>query len=149
MPTPAEIIAARLNNQSEEVEQEEVEGIVAPEPKSRSNTPSINDDSAFPALGSKMGSGVQQSGATSWGPKMKAPPTAVPVASNTPKTSKNGNGFAVKPKISTIQEAFSLDVEDQLNVARPEFIKILTYVMQETKTNVECTTSQQIGRAHV
>lgn len=142
MPTPAEIIAARLNNQSEEVEQEEVEGIVAPEPKSRSNTPSINDDSAFPALGSKMGSGVQQSGATSWGPKMKAPPTAVPVASNTPKTSKNGNGFAVKPKISTIQEAFSLDVEDQLNVARPEFIKILTYVMQETKTNVECTTSQ-------
>ncbi|CCG23208.1 hypothetical protein CORT_0D03680 [Candida orthopsilosis Co 90-125] len=142
MPTPAEIIAARINNNhSEDVEQEESETIVEQEPKSRSSTPSINDASAFPALGSKSGSSVQHSGTSSWGPKMKAPAAAT-IASNVPKASKNGNGFAVKSKISTIQEAFSLDVEDQLNVARPEFIKILTYVMQETKTNVECTTSQ-------
>ncbi|KAI5968327.1 SCP160 [Candida margitis] len=141
MPTPAEIIAARLNH-SEDVEQEP-EPVFGQEPKSRSTTPSISDESAFPALGSKASSNVQQSGASSWGPKMKAPPTKTATsASGFPKTAKSGNGFAVKPKTSTIQEAFSLDVEDQLNVARAEFIKILTYVMQETKTSVECTTSQ-------
>lgn len=43
---------------------------------------------------------------------------------------------------STIQDAFLLDVEDQLNVARPEFIKILTTIKTETHTNIECTTSQ-------
>ncbi|KAI5958782.1 SCP160 [Candida theae] len=142
MPTPAEIIAARLNNQLEDVEQEESIASIVEQPKSRSTTPSINDASAFPALGSKPGSNVQHAGASSWGPKMKAPTAASAVSSTAPKAAKNGNGFAVKTKISTIQEAFTLDVEDQLNVARPEFIKILTFVMQETKTNVECTTSQ-------
>ena len=55
-----------------------------------------------------------------------------PCSTNHPKPT---NG--IKSKVSTIQEAFSLDVEDQLNVARPEFIKILTFVKQETKTNIE------------
>lgn len=72
-----------------------------------------------------------------------------PISSSTPSPApvqapRQTNGL--KSKVSTIQEAFSLDVEDQLNVARPEFIKILTFVKQETKTNIECTTSQHTKR---
>ena len=43
-----------------------------------------------------------------------ASPVPTPVQQTTPKPT---NG--IKSKVSTIQEAFSLDVEDQLNVARP------------------------------
>lgn len=69
----------------------------------------------------------------------------------TPALSSSRSSTPVKSvpnkfKTTTIQEAFSLDVQDQLNVAKPEFIKILTAVKTETKTNIECTTSQHIKK---
>lgn len=152
MPTPAEIIAARLNradatqNVYEEEEEEEVVTSTETTPSTNAK-PSITDEAAFPTLGGKKSASPVISntgGASSWGPLMKTPvrsstasPVPTPVQQTTPKPT---NG--IKSKVSTIQEAFSLDVEDQLNVARPEFIKILTFVKQETKTNIECTTSQ-------
>ncbi|CAX45465.1 RNA-binding, G protein protein, putative [Candida dubliniensis CD36] len=156
MPTPAEIIAARLNRadttqdgyEQEQEQEEEEELVTSTETTSSTNAkPSITDETAFPTLGGKKSASpvISNTGsASTWGPSMKTPvrsstasPVPTPVQHATPKTT---NG--IKSKVSTIQEAFSLDVEDQLNVARPEFIKILTFVKQETKTNIECTTSQ-------
>ncbi|KAI5962185.1 SCP160 [Candida pseudojiufengensis] len=144
MPTPAEIIAARLSRpeQSDDsnwsIDEIEEQG----KTRTSTSTPSINDEQAFPALGLRNSTGDSNHSSpsnSSWGPKMKSP-----VSQTTPKPKNGGttNGFTKKSKSSTIQEAFSLDVEDQLNVTRPEFIKILTYIMQDTKTNIECTTSQ-------
>ena len=157
MPTPAEIIAARLNRADAtqnvyEEEEEEEEVVTSTETTPSTNAkPSITDEAAFPTLGGKKSASPVISntgGASSWGPLMKTPvrsstasPVPTPVQQTTPKPT---NG--IKSKVSTIQEAFSLDVEDQLNVARPEFIKILTFVKQETKTNIECTTSQHTKR---
>ncbi|RCK63906.1 hypothetical protein Cantr_10583 [Candida viswanathii] len=151
MPTPAEIIAARHQNRDNVVEEtyEDQPAAASPSPAPSTTTakPSLSDESAFPALGGGRKSASPAPNATAnaassstWGPLMKTPvhsstPSPAPV-----QTPRQTNGL--KSKVSTIQEAFSLDVEDQLNVARPEFIKILTFVKQETKTNIECTTSQ-------
>ncbi|KAI5954540.1 SCP160 [Candida jiufengensis] len=144
MPTPAEIIAARLNRSEDNEEPTWVEE-TEEQVNTRTSTPSISDESAFPALGLRNSTNSSNNSSpsnSSWGPKMKSPATT-----STPKLNKNGvfnssNGFTKKTKVSNIQEAFSLDVEDQLNVARPEFVKILTFIKQDTKTNIEWTTSE-------
>lgn len=148
MSTPAEIIAARVNALSNAQDDNEahaespiqvssdsddVNSFNESETSLTTSAPSISDDSAFPTLGGKKSSIL--SSTPSWGPAMKAPKSSSPVAAKAPSA---GGKF----KGSTIQEAFSLDSEDQLNVARPEFIKILTSVKADTKTNIECTTSQ-------
>ncbi|KAL6451050.1 hypothetical protein SBY92_001300 [Candida maltosa Xu316] len=141
MPTPAEIIAARLNRANQEEEDIYVEEpVVTESTSSTTSKPSISDESAFPALGGGKKAASPAPNASTWGPSMKAPPSTPALAPTQSQSPKPSNG--IKSKVSTIQEAFSLDVEDQLNVARPEFIKILTFVKQETKTNIECTTSQ-------
>lgn len=153
MSTPAEIIAARVNGISNSNEEHEILNAESPiqvssdsddlnsfnesEASLTTSAPSISDDSAFPTLGGKKSSIL--SSTPSWGPAMKAPKSVSASPSAAKATSAVGTG---KFKGSTIQEAFSLDSEDQLNVARPEFIKILTAVKADTKTNIECTTSQ-------
>lgn len=129
MSTPAEIIAARVN------------GHANPQPESSASnsldssavpkTPSVADEAAFPTLGGKK---ANVAGSSAWGPLMKASELAPAPVAKAPA--------ATKFKTSTIQEAFSLDVEDQLNVARSEFIKILTLIRADTDTNIECTMSQ-------
>lgn len=138
MATPAEIIAARVNGTYVENFSESGSAGSSPSPESVSTngtSRSIADASAFPVLG-----GVAKSptgSATPWGPNASGNPApAAPVAA--PKLSEPSTKF----KSSTVQEAFSLDAEDQLNVARPEFIKILTSIKTDTRANIECTTSQ-------
>ncbi|KAK6455569.1 vigilin [Scheffersomyces xylosifermentans] len=164
MPTPAEIIAARVNNSLDEAANSATSDVTtesADDYSYSSNSAaqddqesvatsasarSISDESAFPALGGgKKSPSVSGTSTPSWGPSMKTPISGSPspaLRAKSPATpapkATNGNRF----KVSTIQEAFSLDVEDQLNVARPEFIKILTTVKADTNTNIECTTSQ-------
>lgn len=157
MSTPAEIIAARVNGQSVSSTAEDHsndysdsdDGSTGMDDGTSSLTtsiPSLSDESAFPTLGGKKvnmaspngtnsGAGVGGAGG-SWGPSMKSP--SVSTSSKPSPVSSSTSKF----KPSTIQEAFSLDADDQLNVARPEFIKILTTVKADTKTNIECTTSQ-------
>lgn len=157
MSTPAEIIAARVNglhlnngasvngNGDHSATDDEYESHYDLSSSTTDSTsPSITDESAFPTLGGKKSTAT---GSTpSWGPSLKAPTPAstasIPLASSssasTPKVSTPTNKF----KASTIQAAFSLDAEDQLNVTKPEFIKILTSIKADTKTNIECTTSQ-------
>lgn len=141
MSTPAEIIAARANGlYSQVVDQpSETQPSIATKP---TTTRAISDESAFPALGggktataaSSSSSFSTPSSSSSWGPSMKAPvSSSIPV-----KSISSGNKF----KASTIQDAFSLNEEDQLNVARPEFNKILNYVKTETKTSIESSVSQ-------
>ncbi|CAI5757128.1 unnamed protein product [Candida verbasci] len=148
MPTPAEIIAARYqqnNNQNQAIE-EEIDYSTNGNGNNLPNKTSISDENAFPTLGGGSKPSPVQSSST-WGPKMKAPPAQVKEGSPTSMPalkSKNGsNGSnSYKSKVSTIQEAFSLDFEDQLNVAKPEFSKILTSIQSETKTKIEFSSSQ-------
>lgn len=141
MTTPAEIIAARVNGIIRNVEDkgslvnsvnvssdsEEVNSVVDESDGSlNTSVPSISDESAFPTLGGKKTTQSHRASPT-WGPMSKSTSPSGPTVS--------------KVKASVIQDAFTLDVEDQLNVARPEFIKILTNIKAETKTNIECTTS--------
>lgn len=143
MPTPAEIIAARVNGTYNEttdvISDSEDTYSINDDDTLVSSTPSIADESAFPTLGGGKKS-VQSSSAPSWGPSMKSPQVvSTPALSSSSKVSASSPKF----KTSTIQEAFSLDVQDQVNVTKPEFIKILTAIKTQTKTNIECTTSQQ------
>lgn len=144
MASPAEIIAARVNGTYLANDYEDVSAAsAAPERPESSNgsSRSVNDESAFPVLGQgSRASTPATGGSTLWGPNapaaapVAAPALATPVAKSAVSQSKF--------KGSTIQEAFSLDAEDQLNVTRPEFIKILTSIKTTTQANIECTTSQ-------
>lgn len=135
MSTPAEIIAARVNG----IHLDEPEILVSDTYSDSGSgaltsgtAPLIADETAFPALG---GSAASVASTPSWGPHVTAPKGLVAPA----RVLSPANG---KFKVSTIQEAFSLDSEDQLNVTRPEFIKILTSIKADTRTNIEATTSQ-------
>lgn len=136
MSSPAEIIAARVNGSYTEP----ADTTATESPESRAYADAANgnangsaasgplrtlaDSKAFPVLG---GTRSVPAAAASWGP---AAPGS-PAASSAPKF-----------RVSTIQEAFSLDADDQLNVARPEFIKVLTGIKTATGAGIECTTSQ-------
>lgn len=137
---------------------------------SQPSTASLADESAYPALGGASKKPVQTSN-SSWGPLMVAAisgsgsesgsgsaspqfqslsstPRETPILTPLLAHRSNGVPSATKSKFkpSTIQEAFSLDSLDQLNVAKPEFIKILTSIKAETKTSIEATTSQHIKK---
>lgn len=166
MSTPAEIIAARvnglyLNNDSQsnvssaggnsyrDFESEDKSSNFDLSSATDSASPSIADESAYPTLGGKKSllpsSSSSSSSTPSWGPGVKVPTSSVssgPALESISAAASLTNGINGKFKTSTIQDAFSLDAEDQLNVARPEFIKILTSIKSDTKTNIECTTSQ-------
>lgn len=160
MLTPAEIIAARYSAEPEDVSPIAIEPVVEETTqKSQSLNQSsrkISDESAFPALGG----GSTISSTPSWGPGSSgngqtSNTTSSGSGSNSSGFSHTlGNGAKTSSpsssrsnsnsgmKFSTIQDAFSLSVEDQLQVTRPEFIKLLTSIKTSTKTNIECTTSQ-------
>lgn len=140
MSTPAEIIAARVNGQADAAPAGATPS-TSLELGGSPKTPSVTDESAFPTLGGKKAS---FSASSSWGPLMKTGAHGANGGHSDPAPeSKRAVPVAAgKFKSSTIQEAFSLDVEDQLNVARTEFIKILTHIRTATDTNIECTTSQ-------
>lgn len=126
MSTPAEIIAARVNGTY--VEPEEIPVVAATKVTKASPPPTLADDLAFPTLGGSKKSVAQT--ATTWGPEMVAP-VAAPRA-----TPRNG----ATPKLSTIQDAFSLEVDDQIQAPRLEFNKILTEIKLETLTLIESST---------
>lgn len=140
MATPAEIIAARVNGTYVADEYDAPAELAALSHADVAEASrSLSDESAFPVLGglSQTGSSaLVASSASSWGPNSTAAPVApVSVASSTSSVPKR------KTLSSTVQEAFSLDAEDQLNIDRPEFIKALTSIKNATSTNIECTTS--------
>lgn len=135
MPTPAEIIAARINGLDLSA-QNEAPKVSKPAVSQTPKTFSINDENAFPVLGGGAKNGNGNSASSSWGPNLNARPTS---AASAASLKSNSPGVL---RTSTVQEAFSLDAEDQLNVARPEFVKILTAIKASTSAGIECTSSQ-------
>lgn len=127
MSTPAEIIAARIaanaNKHDDLIEYSDSDNEEGVESLNGS-IPLLKDESAFPALAKRS---------------QNSTPTTSTWVSGAVSAATAATSAA---KSSTVQEAFSLDADDQLNVARPEFIKVLQTVKSETKTNIECTTSQ-------
>lgn len=88
---------------------------------SRPTTPKLlSDADAFPVLGGGLRPASQL---PKWGPKA-------------PSVVKH------QYRSTTVQEAFSLLAEDQLVVARPDFVKILQHIKADTNTSIECTLSQ-------
>lgn len=134
MATPAEIIAARINGLNLSPEIETTANVLKPS-ASKLKVTSINDENAFPVLGGGAKAANGGSASSSWGPNLNGASSA-PAAS---ALKSSGQGVL---KTSTVQEAFSLDAEDQLNVARPEFVKILTAIKASTSAGIECTSSQ-------
>lgn len=137
--TPAEIIAARVNG-LDESDSEDSRSF--DDDTTITSVPSITDDTAFPTLGGKRANvspnNWVRNGAIASSPV--TPPSSSPGVGSAGSTGAAPRSYKIKS--STIQEAFSLDGEDQVNVTRPEFIKILTAIKSDTKTNIECTVSQ-------
>lgn len=130
MATPAEIIAARINGLDLTLAEKAPASMTVQSKKP--TVRSINDESAFPVLGGGVRAANDVSFLSSWGPSLNGSPVPVSVG---PKPS-------AMMVTSIVQEAFSLDAEDQLNVARPEFVKILTEIKKQTSAGIECTSSQ-------
>ncbi|GMM37540.1 Scp160 protein [Saccharomycopsis crataegensis] len=159
MPTPAELLAAAHAAAQADILDDVVYDdaaaattTAAAAPATRSSLGSrssvsratINDDSAFPALGTVPQSSA--SSASSWGPKMgksfvSSAPSSSASSSSSSTTTTKSKSVAMRSK--SIQEAFSLDFDDQLNVSKSEFANILNGLKKTTKCNIECTSSQQ------
>lgn len=142
MATPAEIIAARVNGTYIADTQEKPVSSKSSSSAPSEETRSLSDESAFPVLGGGARSLAGSSASPSWGPLANG---KSPVSYSSPSLAapaKPAASTGSKFKSSSIQLAFSLDAEDQLNVARPEFIKIINSIKTETSASIECTTSQ-------
>lgn len=142
MATPAEIIASRVNG-TYVADPEDAPVRRKPDVEQRP-AKSLGDQSAFPVLGGGASSHASASATTSWGPLSKGGPLGVPTPALAPRPAEALK--SAKFKSSTLQEAFSLDAEDQLNVNRPEFVKILTSIKAATGASIECTISQHTKR---
>lgn len=93
----------------------------------------------FPALGS--GASRAASNKVAWGPNVK--PAASPASKSTSPSPSSSNSSIAKPMRSkTIQEAFSLDLQSQLSISKPEFSRIVQSVKQTHGVSVESTLSK-------
>lgn len=111
---------------SQQVEQE------APKPKV---LPSLKD---LPSLGSNADLASTK---VAWGPNVK--PAAAPAISSSSSPSPSALNPGSRPMRSkTIQEAFTLDLQSQLSISKPEFSRIVQSVKQNHKVSVESTLSK-------
>ncbi|SCV02651.1 LAME_0H03774g1_1 [Lachancea meyersii CBS 8951] len=99
----------------------------------------------FPTLGS--GAFLAATSKVSWGPNMKSDASSSSSAFNSATQSRSttpGASFQAKPARSqTIQEAFSLDLQSQVAIAKPDFSKIVQKVKQTHSVSIESTLSKQ------
>lgn len=121
---------ADLKTQDGVESQPVVEEISQPKP-----LPSLKD---LPSLGSSAGLVNTK---VSWGPNVK--PVATPAMSSSPSPSPASVNSGSRPMRSkTIQEAFSLDLQSQLSITKPEFSRIVQAVKQNHNVSVESTLSK-------
>lgn len=105
---------------------EEVKPVVAAPP------PSINDESAFPALGGSAGSASGSN--VIWGPSMKTPSSA----SSSDKVFSRSSSSRVQ---KSVQEAFNIKNNVSLNVSTVEFRKIISELKKTYDVSLESTVS--------
>ncbi|CEP64175.1 Scp160p LALA0_S10e04126g [Lachancea lanzarotensis] len=113
----------------------------ADEPVAQKPLPTKKD---FPTLGS--GAFLAASSKVSWGPNMKsgASTSSSAVTSAPQSRSTTPTALHAKPARSqTIQEAFSLDLQSQVAIAKPDFSKIVQKVKQTQSVSIESTLSKQ------
>lgn len=96
-----------------------------------SQLPSLKD---LPSLGSNAGFSNQK---VAWGPNVK--PNVVPQVA-TPSVVPQGASRPIRSK--NIQEAFTLDLQSQLSITKPEFSRIVQSVKQNHDVSVESTLSK-------
>lgn len=88
----------------------------------------------LPSLGSNAGFSNRK---VAWGPNVK--PTVVPATPQPVPTTGSGS----KPvRSKTIQEAFTLDLQSQLSITKPEFSRIVQSVKHDHDVSVESTLSK-------
>lgn len=96
-----------------------------------SQLPSLKD---LPSLGSNAGFTNKK---VAWGPNVK--PNVTPQVA-TPNVVPQGASKPIRSK--TIQEAFTLDLQSQLSITKPEFSRIVQSVKQNHDVSVESTLSK-------
>ncbi|CAR29973.1 hypothetical protein ZYGR_0AD06640 [Zygosaccharomyces rouxii] len=96
-----------------------------------SQLPSLKD---LPSLGSNAGFSNKK---VAWGPNVK--PNVVPQVA-TPNVVSQGASKPIRSR--TIQEAFTLDLQSQLSITKPEFSRIVQSVKQNHDVSVESTLSK-------
>ncbi|QLL33847.1 hypothetical protein HG536_0F01720 [Torulaspora globosa] len=122
--------AITLNAEGEAGSQQVAEETAQPKP-----LPSLKD---LPSLGSNAGLVNTK---INWGPNVK--PAAAPSISSSPSPSPSSLTSGSRPMRSkTIQEAFSLDLQSQLSIGKPEFSRIVQSVKQNHNVSVESTLSK-------
>lgn len=130
-PTSVDSSAVKADVDVEGVETQQVE----PEPEKPKPLPSLKD---LPSLGSNAGLTNTR---VSWGPNVK--PIVPPTASSSPSPSPSSSNGGSRPMRSkTIQEAFTLDLQSQLSITKPEFSRIVQSVKQTHNVSVESTLSK-------
>lgn len=102
-----------------------------PQPKP---LPSLKD---LPSLGSNAGFVNTK---VNWGPNVK--PAAAPTMSSSPSPSPSSLNSGSRMRSKNIQEAFSLDLQSQLSITKPEFSRIVQSVKQNHNVSVESTLSK-------
>ncbi|QLG74797.1 hypothetical protein HG535_0H01240 [Zygotorulaspora mrakii] len=108
------------------------EAVLVEEPKP---LPSLKD---LPSLCSNTSLG---SAKVAWGPHVRPP--APSTVSSSPSPSPSSNKSNSRPMRSkTIQEAFTLDLQSQLSINKPEFSRIVQSVKQTHSVSVESTLSK-------
>lgn len=123
---PSESSSAAATNAEEQAE------IATPKPKV---LPSLKD---LPSLGSNADLASTK---VAWGPNIK--PAAAPAISSSSSPSPSPALSGSRPMRSkNIQEAFTLDLQSQLSISKPEFSRIVQSVKQNHKVSVESTLSK-------
>ncbi|SCV00213.1 LANO_0F05776g1_1 [Lachancea nothofagi CBS 11611] len=136
--TPPISLDSSFEGNSAESTATETGSETAPEEAVKKPLPTKKD---FPSLGS--GAYLTAANKVSWGPNMK------PAASASSNGSSAANSRSATPSLSakparstTIQEAFSLDLESQISVAKLDFSRIVQSVKQAHNVSIESTLSK-------
>lgn len=128
------------NNSTTDVVSEESTAVETPVETTPVPPPSINDENAFPTLGS--GVVATNKNAVSWGPSMK---TTVSSGSVSSAPSSNGNSSnnltAGVARSKNVQEAFNISHIAALNIIKTEFIKIVSDLKKAHNVSIESTLS--------
>lgn len=98
--------------------------------------PSLKD---LPSLGSRD---VFPSSKVNWGPNMKPAPVAGPLTSLSSNSSSTSLSNAKRMKSRHIQDNFTLDLQSQLSIGKPELSKIILSIKQKHDVSIESTLSK-------
>ena len=138
-PTPSTEAEETQTGETTEVDSEPIPEKPKPKPK-----PNLKN---LPSLLS--GSSAVTTAKVAWGPNMKpvAPLSVTPVSTPSLPSSASGSGSsspvsAKRMKSKTVQKTFSMDLESQLSITKPELSRIIQSIKQAHNVSIESTLSR-------